>query len=240
MLLEYPTKEEWNTIAQLFPPKQLSINIEDFNIDVKGDNFDAFIRHFTTLPWVLLLTRKLNETYRSFIISMYFFKKGIPDDEWFIINENGSITYYPHFNDHMHRIKSQFDYYSDNFYHKYFSALDIIGHILNEMLKLNLKISAVTFDKALKGAKSVKPILCELIEKEKSKKEFKVARQCRDNFTHKFSPCDIGPGYIKKNNCISFGGGDYTTSKEIINNQLAMLEIMEEILKIIRRFNVEE
>ena len=171
MIFEFPTEEEWKEIAQSFPPTRLKIDINDFYINGKGIN--NFKRHITTMPWVHHLTKKLSGIYISYVFSAYYYRKGIPDDEWFMIDENGSITYYPHFNILIHLIKSQFDYYSDSFYHNYFSALDIIGHILNEMLELNLKISEVTFDKALKKAKIFKPKICEQIEKEKSKKNLK-------------------------------------------------------------------
>ncbi len=60
---------------------------------------------------------------------------------------------FSNFQDEHYFIKDWFNYYTDVFYYKLFSSLDMIGHWLNARYSLGLKLEQVSFDKALKKLK---------------------------------------------------------------------------------------
>ena len=271
MLFEYPTKEEWNEIYKSYPFEKLIINREDYLIDGKG--IENPIMYHTTSPWVNYLFGRLFEIKKSFVFMKYYFNKGITDDEWMKSGDDGGIKYFTKSMTNRQRlILIEFCYYVDVFYYKIFSAFDSLGHLLNEMFALELIDNNVNFKSAIKKLKNKNKDLYAELNKIRGNKEFIKANNLRNDFTHNFSPCEIGPGYKKHikiknsywlsiklnlNNIldkltfgqirfvtrrednhsvkgISFGGGDYVCSKDIIKNATKILDLLAETLDIIK------
>jgi len=88
---------------------------------------------------------------KSYTLLTCFFEKGIPDEEWHISpsKSGASIEYFPHFEPMHFEIKDWFDYYSDTFYYKLFSALDMVGHLLNVRHELGIEQQQVSFRRAV-------------------------------------------------------------------------------------------
>ena len=125
---------------------------------------------------------------------MFYFGKGIPDDEWFISpgKKGESIQYYPHFEKKDFLIKAQFDYYADAFYHKLFSAWDTLGHLLNVVYEL--EIERASFDNAVKKLKTVKPALHAKLTAIMDSADFQTMRQFRHSVTHNHLPDTLALG----------------------------------------------
>ena len=196
MLFEYPTEEEWNEISKSHPFEKLIISRENFFIGGKG--VENFIKHNITSRWVNYLIGRLFEVRKSFVFMIYYFNKGIPDDEWKKNGDDGGIEYFtkPMTNRQLH-IMSEFCYYVDIFYYKIFSVFDSLGHLLNEMFSLGLIDNNVNFKSAIKKLKNNNGDLYAELTKIRGNHEFVKANKLRNYFTHYFSPCEIGPGYKK-------------------------------------------
>ena len=115
-------------------------------LSVKGEpkgptpSFDRFKRSLDLGEFVMQLHYRTVDAGRSFAYMQYFYRLGIPDDQWYISpgKKGQSIEYLPHFKPIHHRIKDWFDYYADFFFYKIFSGFDMIGQILNAYYDLGL------------------------------------------------------------------------------------------------------
>ena len=135
-------------------------------------------------------------------------------------------------------IKSEFDYYTDNYYSKLFSAFDMIGHLLNSKFDLGLEskgkeINFVNAIKEIGGNDSLKHIYDSLV-KIKGSHIFQKAKKYRLDIIHNFPPYKIGPGYKEQKNAIGFGGGEYVTSEKLKYNAEKSLDLLSDILNIIK------
>ena len=65
------------------------------------------------------------------------------------------MQFYPDFEDVHYAIKMWFDYFSDTFYYKLFSAWDIIGHFLNVKYGLKIPNDKVYFSIAVNKLKDI-------------------------------------------------------------------------------------
>ena len=72
---------------------------------------------------------------------------------------------------------------------------DSIGHLLNETFSLGLIDNNVNFKSGIKKLKNENEQLYSELNKIRGNNEFEMANKLRDDFTHNFSPCEIGPGY---------------------------------------------
>jgi hypothetical protein len=91
---------------------------------------------------------KLMGAAKSYVLMSYFFEKGIPDDESYISpgKRGESVEFFPHFEPIHFEVKDWFDYFSDTFYYKLFSALDMVGHFINLQYELGVKPKYVHFN----------------------------------------------------------------------------------------------
>src|SRR5687767_4681425 len=140
-MFEIPTKDEWIAIQESYPFERLEIDRADFKYSIHPDGtMEAWRDSLPVTSWQSHLINRLIQTRWSWVMMMYFFGKGIPDDEWRISpGRNGeSVEYFPHFTTEHHLIKAQFNYYEDFFYYRLYSAWDTLGHILNLIYVLGI------------------------------------------------------------------------------------------------------
>lgn len=98
--------------------------------------------------------QRLGGVARSYILMMYYYGKGIPDKRPYVSpsKDGHSVQYYPDFTERQHfHIKGWFDFYSDTFYYKLFSAWALIGHMINVAYGLGIK--KADFSKAVEALK---------------------------------------------------------------------------------------
>lgn len=225
MIFEYPSEEEWIEISNTFP-----IKIELIDFEKTPYRNGSIRRTFIDIDISYLkyhLYNRLVDVKVSFIILKFLFLKGIPDEDWFISpGKNGvSVSYFPHFQNHHFKIKNQFDFYTDIFYYKLFTAFDSFGHIINLFYDLNIKEKSVTFCKAIQNLKGKNIVLYKNLNRIISDKSYKKAKNIRNEITHRYLPHHITSGIKRTERSLSKGIGDYTTSKNIIENVDNILDI---------------
>ena len=236
MFFEFPTKDEWRKLEQSYPSKSLEVTEDHFRYTAFPE---GSIERFSAVPeiltWTVHLQNRLIQTRWSYVLLMYYFGKGIPDDEWFISpgKKGESIQYYPHFEKKDYLIKAQFDYYADAFYHKLFSAWDTLGHLLNVVYEL--EIERASFDKAVKKLKPLKPALHAKLTAIIDSTDFQTMREFRHSVTHNHLPGHISSSVRRVSaNLVTFGGGSYTPSAQIKDNVIKSLDLFAQALEAIK------
>jgi Cthe_2314-like HEPN len=236
VFFEFPTKEEWRELEESYPFEKLEVSEEHFQYTAYPQ---GSLERFSAIPeiltWTVHLQNRLIQTRWSYVLLMFHFNKGIPDDEWFISpgKKGQSIEYYPHFEKKDHLVKAQFDYYADIFYYKLFSAWDTLGHLLN--VTYELEIERASFYKAIEKLKTVKPTLYVKLKGVMVSFDFETMREFRHNITHNHLPGHIGSSARRvSKNLVTFGGGSYTPSAQIKDNVIKSLDLFAETLEAIK------
>jgi hypothetical protein len=176
---------------------------------------------------------------KSFVLLRYYFEKGIPDDEWYKSpgDDGSSIQYYPHFEKQHFIIKDWFYFYSDTFYHKLFSAWDMVGHIINVYFKLGIKSERVYFPNAVNGLKEIEVDLWKKLDDILNSSPYQRAKSLHNDVTHNYLPSSAGLAVTtkKSGNTVktSIGIRKYITSKEIMSNVSEILEVFQKSIGVL-------
>jgi hypothetical protein len=242
MFFDFPTKEEWASLEAAYPFSNLKVTEDHFRYTAHAE---GTLERFSAIPqlltWIVHLQNRLIQTRWNYVLLMFHFEKGIPDEEWFISpgREGASVEYFPHF-EMKHRLaKAQFDYYADNFYYKLFSAWDTLGHILNVMYEL--EIERPSFDKALRALELVRPALHASLKAIVDVHDFVKMRETRHNITHNLLPGHVGSSITKTSpDEFSIGVGSYTPSAVVKENVVASLDLFAQTLNAIKAQSVSD
>jgi len=95
--LEYPSKSQWIEIVSETRISELYLEVSETK---EGDIISSlFNQEFKS--WLRLFNNRLGQSRMSYVFLMHYYKKGIPDDEWFLSpgKEGQSVQYFPHFNE---------------------------------------------------------------------------------------------------------------------------------------------
>lgn len=235
MFFEYPSRDDWEKLVKTLPLEKLRINLSDF--EKRGNSPNHFVDSIEIDTWTMHLSHRLADICKSYVMLMYYYNKGIPDDEWYISpgRKGESIQYFPHFEKEHFYAKDQFDYYADMFYYKIFSAWDTIGHVLNVLDDLGIKEKNVSFNLAVKKLEEKNLNLYNNLKELKGDPNFKEAKRLRHDITHNYLPGSVGSG-IKRpsNNTITYGVGSYTPSKKIKDNVIKAIGLLVKTLDYIK------
>jgi len=239
MLFEYPSKEQWNSLAATFPVQRLQVRLGDFQIDydpATAGPRELFVNIETT-NWEMHLQSRISDVWKSYVMLLFYYEMGIPDEEWSIAGEDGGIKYFPHFEKRHYDIKHQFDFYTDVFYYKIFSAWDTVGQLL--FLIYDLKRASnekAGFASAVRELKDDHAALRESLASITNHPEFAKSRKFRNDITHNFLPNSLGSTVrMPKENMMTGGGANYTPSTEFKENVVNVLELFAETLESIKR-----
>jgi len=236
VLRECPSEQDWDDIFgnSLFPDILKLVDNVKRSGKTYRDGFE-FMRGIETREYYFQLRHRIADTAISYVFVVYFYNKGIPDKRWSISPGRGgsSVTYFPDFEDLHYEIKKWFDYYSDVFYYKLFSAIDIVGHILNNKQNLKIKKSKVSFSKSLKKLQGINDELLTTLNTIKQNQDFKTANNIRNDITHNYLPSSVGFSVTIDEKQGSVGERAYITSSEIINNIKSILQLFKQILDVI-------
>lgn len=199
----------------------------EFN-DIQAITQNIHIQH---LERVFL--NKTNLLHLNFSWAMFYYERGIPDEEWYKSPGDGgqSIEYFSKFSKDIHwENYYNYSYFTTYFFHEAFSALELLGHILNEIFRLNLQDRAINFNTSLNKIKNENEKLYMEIENIKSKSNYKELVDIRHNMVHNTSPIIISSGVKKSNNTTWFGTGEYTTSSIIKEKMKDFLQMINDII----------
>jgi hypothetical protein len=249
MLFEFPTKEDWRALASTVPFADLQVHVDEFEfVADKTEGFDIIFGKSQVPIWIMNLQNRLADVYQSCLMLLFYYDLGIPDDEWYISpGKNGaSVEYLPHFDQRHHKIKGQFDFYTDIFYYKSFSAWEAVGQLLFTIYQLKLKSrERISFKLAIDKLRTTKPTLNGRLEAIRKDVDFVLANSLRDDIAHNYQPHAIGFGMMTRfkdgtAEGITGGVGEYTPSSVVKKNVLAVLKLLAETIRAVREQNAED
>lgn len=237
MLLEYlsyPSREEWREIVN-----EIDLNNKlSLVIDISGaEDISELFYNQELKEWLRLFNNRLGEVRQTYIFLTHYYNMGIPDSNWMKSpGDNGeSIQYYPEFEEKHHYIKHMYDYYSDIFFFKFFSAWETLFHFYNVYYKLKIPPNVRFKFQVLKELEKINSELYESIEVVHKSEVFSRFTKHRNDITHNYSPNEIAPELYHDNNGMTvYGVGKYTPTIEIQNNIIQVINITSDFLKKIK------
>jgi Cthe_2314-like HEPN len=234
---KHPSKKEWRRIAATFPVKQLNVRLNDFQRRYdpsEASPRNLFVRH-ETLNWEMHLQHRIRDAWNGYVLLNFFYNMGIPDNPWSIEDENGT-KYFPHFDKTHYEIKDQFDFYTDVFYYKVFSAWDTLGQILCLVYELKLPPKQKpSFASAMQALKAVDRGLFDRLQVIRADPEFDKAKKFRNDITHNFLSNALGSDVrLPHENMMTFGGRTYTPSTVFKDNVFQTLHLFAKSLEVIK------
>jgi len=237
--LEFPTKADWKRIYNSSPFQGLfsllaQFENSDFGKDKKTQDFFAGME---LQRYLYEVRQRLEDVVRSYILMMHYYGKGIPDKRSDVSpsKDGHTFQYYPDFTERHFHIKGWFDFYSDTFYYKLFSAWDLVGHMINVAYRLGIKKKDVYFSRAVKalenkGNEPLHKCLKELQESE----GFKRAKDIRQDITHNYLPNVAGIKVYRSDDLKSLSlKASYITSEEVVANAHEALDLFAKTIEIL-------
>lgn len=238
--IDYPQEEDW---LRLRDKKGESFDKIKFTENKGTENFNPVHRDaFRDIELSFLFNEfndKALELSNSYVLMMHFYKKGIPDQEWYIQTEKG-YKLFPYFEVKHHTIHQWFCFYMDCYYSKFSSLIDTLAHIINLRYRLGVKIGRsfriLVVRKLEKEDKDLFNILQAFIKNE----TYKKVESFRNDLTHNYRPNRISSGirYEEKEGRMVPVGitilGEYTTTTEFVENIEASIDLLGNLMETIR------
>jgi hypothetical protein len=228
----HPSMEDYHKYStELIKP-----NIIRDSFYKKGDSHRTWMENIDIDAWIEVLIKRLSHAEKSYVYGRYYYDLGIPDDPW-CEKGNGSIKLFPNFTINADHIKKDmFDYYSDIYFYKIFSALETIGHLFFKKYSLQVnERSKISFNSSVGKLKGKNPNLHEELLKIINSDEFKQGIEIRNDETHNYPHSEITSGVVKKPDSLSMGISHfkYIQSKDIQKSINEMWDIVVKIFDVI-------
>ncbi|MFZ1699466.1 MAG: Cthe_2314 family HEPN domain-containing protein [Pyrinomonadaceae bacterium] len=217
MKFEMPSVDEWNEIESEYPVEELQTSEDDFGFCLNAGSFERFGDSANLGIWVNYLSNRLIRTKWSYVIMIFHFRKGIPDDEWVISpgRRGQSAEYLLHFEKDDRIRKAQFDYFADIFFFKLYSCFDTIGHLLHMVYDLGL--TKPDFHRSVKKLADVRPDLFEKLNSVVESDGFRDLKEIRHGVAHRELPGHIGGMVTKVSpSMFTIGTGAYMPSRKVV------------------------
>jgi hypothetical protein len=223
----FPTKKQRRKISENSP------HLNDLKLEIDYNNLNDIFKFFSLhefKSWIRQFNNRIGEVKLSYIMSIYYYNMGIPDNEWSIPpgKNNNSTRFFPNLEQKHFCIKYFFDYYSDIFYYKTFGVWDSILHLINIFYEINIQEYNKGFKKnIMKELKKHDKELYNYLNELRKDEVYKKANKIRNDLTHNFPPNDVGPGVKRyENGYTAFAAGNYTTSKEFKENMDGIIKLL--------------
>jgi hypothetical protein len=238
--LEFPTKSDWKQIYNSSPFQGLFSLLAQFENSGFGKNKKTqdFFTGMELQKYLYEVRQRLEDVAISYIL-MYYYGKGIPDKRWYVSpsKDGHSIQYYPDFTKRDFHIKGWFDFYSDTFYYKLFSAWDLVGHMIKVAYGLGIKKRAISFSTAVDALGKIKEnesLYRRLNEEIQKSPEFTKAKDIRRDITHNYLPNVAGIRVDRSDDLKSLSlKTSYITSDEVVANAQEALGLFAKTIEII-------
>ena len=182
--------------------------------------------------WQMLLRNKLISINNDFGYALFYYYKGIPDDEWYMSpgKQGQSVQYYPHFEDQHYSNLYNFSYFVDIFFLKSFTVYETIGHLLFKLYNFKIKRN-ISFNNAILKLKDVNYPLYKELDSIKNSENYKCGNRMRNDIAHNHPPHSVDSGVRKSKGLTSFGVGKYTPSHEIKKVMIGLLNSIKDTLE---------
>ncbi|RXY98560.1 Cthe_2314 family HEPN domain-containing protein [Fictibacillus sp. S7] len=236
---DYPTHEQWN---RLFDRKGASFRKILLKEKSGKQTYSILgsegIMNLQLDFWINEYNQKAFDLINNYILVMHHYGKGIPDTEWVASNENGGVTYFPHFEEKHEHIIYWFHFYMDSYYPRFSSLLDTIYHIINVKNYLGIEPVMGFNSKVSKALKPIDEELHNYLQSIRQNDIYKSVEHFRNDITHNFKPNHVNSGITQRNEngqlIISGGVGTYTTTTDFVVNIEASIDLLAEIIDTIR------
>ena len=195
----------------------------------KGDDYLLNLGNWDTQHWETILENRLPSVDRNCGYAMFYYYKGIPDDEWYISpgKQGQSVQYYPHFEEKHYSNFFNFIYFVEIFFLQSSTIYETIGHLLFKLFDFEVNEDdprdQISFNNAIFKLKEKNYPLYKGLNKVKHSNDFKFGVRMRNDIAHNHPPYHIDSGISKSEGVISFGVGEYTTTNEIKKVMIGLL-----------------
>lgn len=199
------------------------------------------LRNIDINHWETILKNRLISVNLNFSYCMFYFEKGIPDDEWHISpgKQGQSVQYHPHFENEHYSNFYNFIYFADIFFLKAYTLCETIGHLLFKLYDIKIDENdsrdQISFNSAIFHLKNENRSLNRALNKVKHSTPFQKGVRMRNDIAHNHPPYEITSGVKFTSTGGSFGVGDYTTSKEIKKVMIGFLESIRAIFEALHK-----
>src|SRR5699024_10162593 len=124
--------------------------------------------------WQRLLRNKLVSINNDFGYALFYYYKGIPDDEWYMSpgKQGQSVKYYPHVEEQHYSNLYNFSYFVDIFFLISFTVYETIGHLLFKLYIFKIKRN-ISFNNAILKLKDVNYPLYKELDSIKNSENYK-------------------------------------------------------------------
>jgi hypothetical protein len=243
--LDFPTQDEINRIYGTTPFQPFHAMNERIFILLNKENesstgsYTVFFKSLEATEILDQLRYKLMGAAKSYVLMSYFFEKGIPDDEAYISpgKRGESVEFFPHFEPIHFEVKDWFDYFSDTFYHKLFSALDMVGHLINLQYELGVKQKEVYFNSVVNKLRTKDLHLYQGLQEIRDDPIYLEANRLRNDIAHNYLPGSTGLSVTREkgDGCegIKLGIRAYTPSSAIMSNAQKTVDLLERIVALV-------
>ena len=235
--VEFPTKADWKRIGSSAPFQGLSsllaqLERSDFGKHEESQDFFTVVELKRYLHEV---RQRLGDAIRSYVLMMYYYEKGIPDNRWYVSpsRDGHTIQYYPDFTTERHfHIKGWFDFYSNTFYYKLFSAWDLIGHMINVAYGLGVKKADLS--RVVEALSKKNEPLYKRMKELQGFPAFHRAKTIRNDITHNYLPNVAAFRVYRSDDSKSVSlDVSYTTSDEVVANAQEALLLFAKTIEIL-------
>ncbi|WP_341960036.1 Cthe_2314 family HEPN domain-containing protein [Planococcus maritimus] len=209
-------------------------NVPDNLFTIKDDSLIAAFKGLHTNHRVLELQNKLNDVNRDFNIAMFYFYRGIPDDEWKRSpgKDGLSVEFFPNFKEEHFSNQYNFNYFVQIFFYKVTTLYEIIGHLIYDRFSLPIneknQRDKISFNSAISKLKSQERNLHQSLQMIKNSSNFRDGTKMRNDIAHNQPAYEISSSVTIKDGLTAFGTGSYTKSKEIKRTMINYLQSVKE------------
>lgn len=220
------TEVDLNEYTKESPLKDFKLSRGMFE---KEDDHLMNLDNWDTQHWETVLNNRFLSVNRNFAYAMFYYYKGIPDEEWFISpgKKGNSVDYFPHYTEQNYSNAFNFHYFVDTFFLKAFTMYETIGHLLFKLYDFPINQddprNQVSFNSAIFNLKNVNHALYKDLNKVKYSNDFQVGVKMRNDIAHNHPPYHVDSGIRKMDGVTTYGVGNYTTSSEI---KIAMIGLL--------------
>lgn len=226
----HPTPEDHARIIEQLPFLDISSTL----FRIKEPDLKGFMKNQEIDHWVTVLFDRINDAEMSYVFATFYYEKGIPDDPFHSVSDDGSQKLFPLFKDGDVYIKWMFDYYTDTYFYKAFSSLDTLAHLLFNIFDLETQGNEkISFKTVIWKLKPVSLALHERLLELKNSSTFKEADRIRNDHTHNTPHSTLDSGVRRTGKMISFGIFSYTNAEQMHNTMLKMHACLIEIIKVV-------
>lgn len=236
-LFDFPTKEDMLPLLSQSPLSGYQLKMESF---LRSDLYPMEQMDYEIKLGEIIsnLNSRVFQVNLSYAYVLYYFNRGIPDEEWMVTNEGGKTQFLPHLNNEHWTNKIHFEHHTDSMFQKAFTTLDLFAHVLFERFDLERNIrngreEDISFNRAIWKLKERESELHEKLKQIKDSTKFKEATQNRNDIIHNQPPYIVHTRYEKQNN-VTYVRTYYITSKKLKESMYGLLECMKEVFESVK------